>query len=148
MPQQRWDADRHVRVRAVQGIPKRSQEPSRRTDAMRPRISTSALPTTTPSAIRATVRACEGVDMPNPTATGSEVAARTRRWNRPRSTASAASGTSHTQSRDEVDESLRIVDRRRSRVWPSRGSHQTDQIHATRAVSATRAPDRHRREDP
>src|SRR5208283_1727527 len=37
---------------------------------------TMALPTTTASAFSATVRACSGVDMPNPTATGRLVCAR------------------------------------------------------------------------
>jgi len=40
--------------------------------------STIALPTTTPSASRAVARACAGVLIPKPTASGSELADRTR----------------------------------------------------------------------
>ena len=36
------------------------------------------MPTITPSATSATERACSGVEMPKPTATGTSVAARTR----------------------------------------------------------------------
>src|SRR5207244_12140494 len=57
-----------------------------------PSASTRALPTTTPSASWAVARACAGVLMPNPTASGSGLAARTR------ATCSAKSGGTRSRA--------------------------------------------------
>src|SRR5689334_2738666 len=54
----------------------------------RPATSTSALPTTTPSAMRDAMTACAGVEIPKPMAIGSVVAARTRATDSVRSVAS------------------------------------------------------------
>ncbi len=83
--------------------------------------------------------------MPNPTATGSEVAARTRRIDSSRSHRESASGTRDTETRNEVDEPLGIVNRPLESVGASRRSDQTHEIDTTslyrrleRGISACR----------
>src|SRR5207249_2719278 len=75
------DRDQAVRGHWVSSRRAAASWRTRRSAASTPpaaNASTIALPTTTPSASRAVARACAGVLIPNPTASGSALAARTR----------------------------------------------------------------------
>ncbi len=95
-------------------------------------MSTSALPTTTPSACSANARACAGVEMPNPTATGSGVAARTWAIDAARPIRQGCGRAGDAETGDEIDEALRAAHRRGQALRPGGGRDQPDEVERAR----------------
>ena len=87
---------------------------------------TSALPTTTPSAIAPTEATCSGREMPNPTAIGTDTFARTRARYAARSVGERVPRARDTRQADAVDEARRQIGNLRDALLGARRREHRD----------------------